>query len=82
MSTYLPAGDSKVYGEPQEFFGGQAIYKDITDFAQKVPSNNTGVYYYEGRDAIATAVQNVIAGNDIDDELQKAQETVEFAMGE
>lgn len=82
LSTYLPAGDSKVYGEPQEFFGGQAIYKDITDFAQKVPSNNTGVYYYEGRDAIATAVQNVIAGNDIDDELQKAQETVEFAMGE
>lgn len=82
LSTYIPAGDSDVYGEPQEFFAGQSIYKDITDFSTKVPSNNTGVYYYEGRDAIATAVQNVIAGNDVKDELKLAQETVEFAMGE
>lgn len=82
LSTYIPVGDSKVYKEPQTFFGGQPIYKDITEFAQKVPSNNTGVYYYEGRDAMATAVQNVIAGEKVDSELKKAQETVEFAMGE
>lgn len=82
LSTYIPAGESDVYVQPQEFFGGQAIYKEITDFATKVPSNNTGVYYYEGRDAIATAAQNVIAGKDLNSELKKAQETVEFAMGE
>ena len=82
LATYIPAGDSTVYGEPQEFFGGQAIYKDITDFAAKVPSNNTGVYYYEGRDAIATAAQNVIAGADVKTELQTAQDTVNFAMGQ
>lgn len=82
LSTYIPAGKSDVYGKPQDFFGGQAIYKDITDFATKVPGNNTGVYYYEGRDAIATAAQNVIAGKDIDSELKKAEETVEFAMGQ
>lgn len=80
LSTYEPVGDSKVYGEAQEFFGGQAIYKDITEYAQSVPSNNTGVYYYEARDAIATAVQNITSGSDIDTELKKAQETVEFAM--
>lgn len=82
LSTYIPAGKSEVYAEPQEFFGGQTIYRDITEFAAKVPSNNTGVYYYEGRDAIATAVQNVITGSNVDDEIKKAQETVEFAMGE
>lgn len=82
LSTYIPAGESTAYEEPQEFFAGQAIYKDITEFAQMVPSNNTGVYYYEGRDAMATAVQNVIAGGEVDSELEKAQETVEFAMGE
>lgn len=82
LSTYIPAGKSEVYAEPQEFFGGQTIYKDITEFAAKVPSNNTGVYYYEGRDAIATAVQNVITGSNVDDEIKKAQETLEFAMGE
>ena len=54
LATYKPAGESDVYAKPQEFFGGQAIYKDITDYASKVPSNNTGVYYYEARDAVAT----------------------------
>ena len=82
LSTYIPAGASTVYGEPQAFFGGQAVYKDITDFATKVPANNTGVYYYEGRDAMATAVQNVIAGKDVAAELKNAQDTVNFAMGQ
>lgn len=82
LSTYIPAGDSDVYKNPQEFFAGQAIYKDITDFSKQVPSNNTGVYYYEGRDAMATAVTNVIGGKDLDSELKQAQETVVFAMGE
>ncbi len=80
LATYKPAGESKVYGVAQEFFGGQAVYKDITEYAANVPSNNTGVYYYEARDAIATAVQNITSGSDIDTELKKAQETVEFAM--
>ncbi|MBP3886216.1 MAG: extracellular solute-binding protein [Cellulosilyticum sp.] len=81
LATYLPAADSKVYGEPQEFFGGEAVYSVITDFAGKVPSNNTGVYYYEARDAVATAITNVVAGADIDSELQAAESTVNFAMG-
>lgn len=81
LATYLPAADSKVYGEPQEFFGGQPIYSLITDFASKVPSNNTGVYYYEARDAVATAVTNVVAGGDIDSEIKTAEDTIKFAMG-
>lgn len=81
LATYLPASESSVYAEPQEFFGGQAIYALITEFASKTPSNNTGVYYYEARDAVATAITNVVGGADIDSEIQTAQETVEFQMG-
>jgi lactose/L-arabinose transport system substrate-binding protein len=53
----------------------------ITDFAGKVPSNNTGVYYYEARDAVATALANTVAGADIKSELQNAQDQVKFQMG-
>lgn len=81
LATYLPAAESDVYAEPQEFFGGQAIYSLITDFASKTPSNNTGVYYYEARDAVATAITNVVGGADIDSEIATAQETIEFQMG-
>uniref|UniRef100_UPI000A544BAC extracellular solute-binding protein n=1 Tax=Clostridium sp. NkU-1 TaxID=1095009 RepID=UPI000A544BAC len=81
LATYLPAADSKVYGEPQEFFGGKPVYAQITEFASKVPSNNTGVYYYEARDAVATAITHVVTGADIDAEIKTAEDTVKFAMG-
>lgn len=82
MATYLPAGDSNVYDEEQPFFSNQKIYSTILDFASKTPSNNTGVYYYEARDAVATAITNVVAGADIDSELENAEDTVNFSMGQ
>jgi lactose/L-arabinose transport system substrate-binding protein len=81
LATYLPAAESKVYAEPQAFFNNAPIYSMITDFAGKVPSNNTGVYYYEARDAVATALANTVAGADIKSELQNAQDQVKFQMG-
>lgn len=82
LATYLPAAESKVYAEPQAFFNDAAIYSMITDYAGKVPSNNTGVYYYEARDAVATALANTVAGADIASELKNAQDTVKFQMGQ
>lgn len=81
LSTWLPASESDVYNEPQAFFDGQAIYKDITEFASKTPSVNLGVYYTEANTALATVVANVTGGADIDSELETAQKTVEFNMG-
>lgn len=81
LATYLPAGDSAVYGEPHEFFGGQAIYADITEFAAQVPIVSYGVYNYEARDAVGMAIAQVLAGWDIDSALREAEETVKFLMG-
>ena len=82
IATWAPAGDSDAYAQPNDFFGGDAVSAKIVDFATKVPSNITGVYYYEARDAVATAITNVIAGSDIDTELQTAEDTVNFNMGQ
>ena len=46
----------------------------------KVPSNNTGVYYYEARDAIGLAVTHIVNGSDMEKELQIAQDTVQSYM--
>ncbi len=81
LATYLPAGDSDVYNQPSEFFGGQKVFADITAYAAKVPSNATGVYYYEARDAVATAITQVLSGADIDQALAEADATVAFQMG-
>ena len=81
LATWAPAGDSDAYGIPNEFFGGDAVSAKIVEFSTKVPSNITGVYYYEARDAVATAITNYISGSDIATELNTAESTVNFNMG-
>ena len=80
LAAYLPAGDSNVYKKPSEFYGGDTVFQKITEYAGKCPRNNTGVYYYEGRDAVAMAVRNVIGGSDIGSELELVQNTLERLM--
>jgi lactose/L-arabinose transport system substrate-binding protein len=80
LANWLPAGESAVYAEPQEFWGGDAIFSKVVGYASQVPSNNTGVYYYEARDAVSAALTEIVNGADPATAFQKAQETVEFAM--
>lgn len=82
IACYLPAGDSDMYGASNDFFGGEAVYAKIIDFAGQIPACNTGVYFYEARDAVATAITNIVSGADVAGELQVAQDTVNFAMGQ
>lgn len=80
ISTWLPASESDVYAQPQDYYGGQAVYGLIADFASKVPTVDLGVYYTEANTALATVVGNILGGADIDSELETAQDTVEFNM--
>lgn len=82
LATYLPAADSDVYGEPNEFFGGQAIMSVITEFAGHVPAIHGGAYYYDARDAVCTAIVQIQLGEDPETAFLEAEETVKFAMGE
>lgn len=81
LATYLPAGKSDVYKQPHPFFGGQAIFAEITDYASKVPRVAYGVYNYEAREALGTAISQILAGARIDQALREAEETVRFLMG-
>lgn len=80
IANWIPAGKSAVYSEPQEFFGGQPVFAKVLEFAPNVPSNNTGAYYYEGRDAVSAAITKILNGTDPATALDEAQKTVEFAM--
>lgn len=80
LANWLPAGDSDVYGEELEFFGGDAVFSKVVEYSADVPSNNTGAYYYEGRDAVSAAVTKILGGTDVDTALGEAQANVEFAM--
>lgn len=82
LATYLPAGESEAYGMSSDYFSGKPVFSMITEFAGKIPQSNTGVYFYEARDSVATAITNIISGSDINKELQTAEDTVNFSMGQ
>ena len=83
ISSYLPAAQSDVYNQTSDFYGGQAVYKDIVEFAGKVPVINYGAYYNDIRSALTDAITNVVQnGADIDEEIQNAQDVVEFNISE
>lgn len=81
IATWIPAGDSEVYKQPVEFFGGQEVYSMIVDFTAKVPSCRIGAYEASARTAWVTALTNVAySGGDLDEELAAAEQTVAFEM--
>lgn len=55
----------------------------ITKYSAEVPIGIVGVYDNSSRNAVANAITNVLySGGTIDDELQAAEDTVRFEMGE
>jgi lactose/L-arabinose transport system substrate-binding protein len=80
LANWLPAGKSAVYSQPQPYFANDPIFSKVVGYSSKVPSNNTGAYYYEGRDAVSAAVTKILHGTDAATALADAQKTVEFAM--
>lgn len=82
LATWAPAGESDVYNQEVPFFGNDKVYAKIVDFATKTPSNITGPFYYDARDAIGVALSQITQqGTDIGTALQEAQDTVDFTMG-
>ncbi|PTL72613.1 ABC transporter substrate-binding protein [Rathayibacter caricis DSM 15933] len=80
VANWLPAASSAAYEQPSEYFGGQPIFSEVAQFGAEVPSNNTGAYYYEGRDSVSAAITQIIGGADPAKALEEAQANVEFAM--
>ena len=68
-----------VFQYPEYQLFEETVYKDIVEFAGKVPAFDCGAYYSDVRSALTDAVTNIVQNNaDIDSEMQNAQDTVEF----
>ena len=80
LATWLPAAESSVYAEPHKFFSDEPVFQQVIEFSTQVPKNNTGAYYYEGRDSVSAAITKILNGTDPNTALDEAQKAVEFAM--
>lgn len=77
IGTYLPAADGTAYNQGVEYFGGQKIYADISEWTGKVPSVNYGLHTYAFEDIIKAEMQGVLTGTDIPTALENAQKQAE-----
>lgn len=91
IATYLPAAGSDAYNEASAYFGGEAIYAKIVSFGSEIPMINKGIYWQEEKEALGTALTNVVnsapdlgnvAADDLNDVIAEAQSTVEFNIGQ
>lgn len=81
ITCCISAGQSDVYQEGVEYFGGQAIYSDIVAMGAFVPVIEQNDFHYTARTYIGNAITNIINGGDLMSQLQDAQDQVEFEMG-
>lgn len=81
IATFTPAKAASAYTAPSAFFSDTPIFATILEYGAQVPSNITGAFYYDARNAVSTAITNYMSGADLDSELDTAQETVNFSMG-
>jgi lactose/L-arabinose transport system substrate-binding protein len=81
IATWLPASKSTVYGQPNNFFGGQKIYEDIVGYAGKVPIIKYGLFNYEARNAVSRALIEIVQqGTAPEAAFSTAQKNVEFLI--
>lgn len=80
LGTYLPVADSDVYNTEVEFFGGQTIYKDFAAWSAEIPSLNYGIHTYAIEDIMEAAMQQYLAGGDLDQIFNDAQAQAESQL--
>ena len=60
------------------FWNDKPIYSTIVEYAELTPTNNTSAYYYDVREVISTAIQDIMTGADAESTLEQAQADAEF----
>lgn len=82
MGSYLPAYETSVYEEEDEFFGGQKLNGLFAEILPDVIPVNFGGYVAEANDAITTGLSNLFAGStDIDGALEQAEAQLANQLG-
>lgn len=80
VSTLKSASSSKNYTEPVKFYGDQAVFKDFSDWSNKIPAVNYGLYTYKLESVMSEGMQAIVGGADIDTTLKNTQAQAEAAV--
>ncbi|QUI22446.1 extracellular solute-binding protein [Vallitalea pronyensis] len=80
VGSYIPSQSGSAYTKEDEYFGGQKVYSDFSEWMQKIPSISYGLYTYEADAAIFGVMPEIYNGGSIEEALKKAEEQVKSQM--
>ena len=70
FSTWLPASQGEAYKASDDFFGGQPVWANFSEWQSKIPSVDYGIYTAEVDAAVIAQLPAITKGGSVDDALK------------
>ena len=80
LGTYSPAAEGDAYAVEDEFFGGQQILSDFSEWTDKIPGVNYGLHTYAIEDILVSGMQDYLNGAELTTVLENAQAQAEAQL--
>ena len=80
FSTWLPASAGDAYKASDDFFGGQPVWANFSDWQAKIPSIDYGIFTAEVDAAVIAQRPGITQGGSVDDALKAIQEQAQQQM--
>lgn len=77
VSTMNAAKETEQYQAKSEFYSGQKVFENFSDWSQEIPAVNYGNNTYAIESVLTESFQQILNGEDIDKVLDAAQTQVE-----
>jgi lactose/L-arabinose transport system substrate-binding protein len=77
IGTYTPASEGEAYQHENEFFGGQQVIYEISQWMEEIPQVDYGMNTYGIEDILSAEIQQYLNGKSVEDVLADAQAQAE-----
>ncbi|MBY7142885.1 extracellular solute-binding protein [Virgibacillus sp. NKC19-3] len=80
IGAYLPAMDGEAFAAEDDFFSGQSIVEDFSNWTDQIPGVTYGLHTYAIEDIIIESMQNYLSGGELSEVLNDAQVQAETQL--
>jgi lactose/L-arabinose transport system substrate-binding protein len=80
VGTWLPARDGDAYKSSDEFFGGQPVWANFSDWLAKIPGVDYGTFTAEVDAAVVAQLPAIAKGGSVDDALKAINDQAQQQM--
>lgn len=70
VGTWMPAREGEAYKSSDAYFSGQPVWQNFSDWVQKVPGVNYGIFTNEADQAVLAQIPALQAGGSVDDAIK------------